>query len=321
MAQIDIGDAAMTGVRLTFRKPLTVLTWGALPVGYMVLILFLFGRSFISAVAALAASGNAANPDPQLIVGMIGSVLGLISMMFLGFLVIAPVVTAAAIRAVMEPSSGSFAYLRLGGQELWILGVSIVLYLIIVVVSVVVNIPFLILSLAFAFQGAGGGLANPGGFAQMISGTIGIRLIGQLVTVAVQIWLWCRLAPGVVMTFKERQFRLFESWNLTKGHSWNIFLSMLLVYVILIGLGIVAYIIIGGVAFGTIFTAPGLMTHPQTFFSRPVGDWIGIFGPTLAISALLFVVLEGLSLAMRWGTVARIYGDLAPAAGVAETFA
>ena len=55
MAQIDIADAAMAGVRLTTKKPLTVLAWGALVVAYIALLVALFGAGIVNAISAVAA--------------------------------------------------------------------------------------------------------------------------------------------------------------------------------------------------------------------------------------------------------------------------
>jgi hypothetical protein len=57
MAQIDIADAAMAGVRLTTRKPLTVLAWGALIVAYIALLVALFGAGIVNAFSNVAKSG------------------------------------------------------------------------------------------------------------------------------------------------------------------------------------------------------------------------------------------------------------------------
>src|SRR5947207_9797593 len=98
---------------------------------------------------------------------------------------------------------------------------------------------------------------HAGAAAGALAGTIGIRLIGQFVISAVTIWLWLRLSMGPVMSFHQRQFRLFESWALTKGHVWRMFLVMLLVVLILFVIEVVMAIIgIASVA-GTIASVPG----------------------------------------------------------------
>ncbi|MHB8528739.1 MAG: hypothetical protein ACYC8V_04405 [Caulobacteraceae bacterium] len=321
MAQIDVADAAMAGVKLTFRKPLTVLIWGVLITGYIALIFVLFGAGLLASIAALARNG-VSEPGPQLVLGMIGSFFGFVGLLFIGLIVIGTVVATAAIRAELAPDKSAFAYMRLGGGELWVLGANVVLTLIFIVTGIVLGIPLAIVSMALGFQAfAGGGFPpGPGGFVQAMSGMIGVRLLGQVIIQVVIIWLWCRLAPGVVMTFRERQFRLFESWNLTRGHALPIFLTMLLVTVVVIAMDVVAYVIVGAVVFGTVLSTPGI-SDPGKFFARPPSDWIGIFGPTGIVAALLFAVVAGVATALKWAAVARIYTRLQPDTDVAETFA
>ncbi len=321
MAQIDIADAAMAGVRLTTKKPLTVLAWGALSVAYIALLVALFGAGIVNAISNVAKSGSA-SPAPEMILAMIGSLFGFIGLLFLGMVVIGTVVIAAALRAELEPEKSAFGYLRLGGQEMWVLGANVVLFIVFAAVGFVLGIPLAIVTAALGLSAAAGGgfPQNPGGMVQAMSGMIGIRLLGQLAIQVVVVWLWCRLGPGVVMTFKERQFRLFESWNLTKGHAWRIFLSMLLVWLIMMAILFVAYIIIIAVAVGTIATVPGI-SDPTTFFARPPSEWISIFGPTAFVVGLVMVVMIGVSVALRWAALANIYKQLQPPAAVAETFA
>ncbi len=322
MVQIDVGDAATAGFRLTFKKPLSVLTWGVLIVGYLALLLALFGAGLVNSISALARNGGA-EPAPQLILSMIGSLFGFLGLMFIGLLVIGTVVIAAALRAELEPQKSAFAYMRLGGQELWVLGANVVLYIVFFAVSVVLSIPLTILYVAMGFQAAIGanGAQGVGNIMQAMSGVVGVRLLGQLVIQAVIIWLWCRLGPGVVMTFKERQFRLFESWNLTKGHAWRIFLTMLLIWLATVAMVIVAYIILIAVGVGTIASVPGLTSDPGAFFSRPLDQWIGIFGPLGIAAAIVFVVISGVSIALKWAALARVCQQLQPPSEVAETFA
>jgi hypothetical protein len=321
MAQIDIADAAMAGVRLTVRKPLTVLSWGVVMVAFIAVMFALFGTTIFNSITALVKSGQT-TPSPQLILGLIGSLFGFLGLLVLGAWAISTVLIAAALRSELDPAKGAFAYLRLGGQELWVLGVTFVLGLVLFAAAMVMAIPLGILTMMMALGSITGGGAptGVGGLSQAFASMFAVRIIGQLIIQVVILWLWCRLAPGVVMSFKEREFRLFESWNLTKGHAWRIFLSMLLVYLIMIAIGIVAYIIIIAVAFGTIASVPGI-NDPATFFARPASEWIGIFGPTAVAVVVVMVLTTGVSIALRWAALANIYKQLQPPAAVAETFA
>jgi hypothetical protein len=241
--------------------------------------------------------------------------------MWLGLTVLGAVVMGAALRAELEPEKKSFASLRLGGQELWLIGVNFVLGVVIFVAQMVMGLPLAVITAAMAFATLGSTHGTgPNAIVGAMAGTVGIRIIGQLVIWAVTVWLWCRLCLGPVMSFRERQFRLFESWTITKGHAWPIFLSLLLVSLMLFALYMLVYILGGAAVIGTAFSIPGI-TDPQAFFSRPLGDWIGLFAPAAAFLAVLFVGVAGVANAMVWTTIARIYRQLDPSVDVAATFA
>jgi hypothetical protein len=310
MAQIDIADAATAGVKFTLRRPLTVLVWGALVVVFLALLVGLFGGGIVTSIIALAQSPDA-SPRPEAILSLIGGFLGFFCLLFLGSMVLGAIVMAAALRAELEPEKTGLAYLRFGGQELWLIGVNFVMWVVLFVAQMVMSIPLVVLMVAMGAASFG---MHPGGgpeaFTGAMASALGVRLIGQLVILAVTIWLWCRLSMGPVMSFRERQFRLFESWNLTRGHAWSIFLTLLLVFVMLIALEIVLYILGGLAMFAAIAPIPGI-TDPQTFFSRPPGEWIDQFAPAAAILALLVLILVGVGNAMTWIAVARLYRQIA----------
>ena len=321
MAEIDISDAATAGLKLVGRRPLSVLVWGLLLTGYTTLILVLFGGSLIGAITAMVKNGTA-QPAPAQIFALIGSALGVVLLLWIGLIFLGAVVQGAAIRAELEPDDRSFAYLKFGRQELWLVGVNVVMGVVLWAAQMAMSIPLAILTIGMAAGSVGSANAHDAsGFAAAMAGTIGIRLIGQLVIAAVTIWLWLRLCLGPVMSFRDRQFRLFESWNLTKGHAGRMFLAMLLVGLMLVVVYVAFWIILAaGIGF-TVFANAGSAQSAQAFFSQPPDVWIGKLLPLLALLGLLTVVAVGVVTAMTWGSVARMYRQLNPDADVATTFA
>ena len=248
--------------------------------------------------------------------------MGALVLLWIGLIFLGAVVQGAAIRAELEPDDRSFAYLKFGRQELWLVAVNFVLGLVLWAAQVVMSIPLAILTVGMAAGSVGTANAHDAsGFAAAMAGTIGIRLIGQLVIAAVTIWLWLRLCMGPVMSFREREFRLFESWNLTKGHAGRMFLAMLLVVLMLVVVYVVFWIILAaGIGF-TVFANASSAQSAQAFFSQPPDVWIGRLVPLLALLGVLMVVAVGVVTAMTWGSVARMYRQLNPDADVATTFA
>ncbi|HWA63546.1 MAG TPA: hypothetical protein VG939_19365 [Caulobacteraceae bacterium] len=315
MAQIDIGEAATAGVNLVFRKPLVVLTWGLVVVAYVVLLLVLFGGGMIAMIGPLLAAG--AKPAPAQIIGMIGGFIGFYFLFLIGMLVLGAMVSAAAIRAELEPDNVGFAYLRLGRQELWLIAVNFVQGLLLGVIQIVLSIPLTILSVAMTVGIAGGGTEHDGGALAVM---VLVRFLGQLVVIGVTFWVWIRLSLGPVLSYRDREFRLFESWAMTKGHALQMFLAMLLVVLIGIALYVVVSIIGAAGVFGFIAATPALR-NPQALFQGPPGVWLSALGPIIVFVALLMVVVFGVINALTWTTVARMYKQLNPDADIASNFA
>jgi hypothetical protein len=317
MGEIDIIDAATAGLRLMARRPLSVLIWGLSMTVLVALLFALFGGGLAASIGSLVAAGGA-QPTPQQILGLVFSAFGLIFLLAVGGELLALVLRAAAIRAELEPEHGAFAYMRFGDQELWLLATSFVFWLVLFGANFVMSIPLTLFTMASAIGAAAsaqqGGAPNFGAFA----GMAGLRVFGQLIIAGVSIWLWLRLSLGVVMTFRERQFRLFESWAVTRGHVLRMFLAMLLVWVMLMALYLVL-VIMAVVAFGATIVAIG--QDPRAFFSRPAAEWVNALTPLIIVCLIGLVVGVSAGNALIWGAVARMWRQLHPEADAAKAFA
>ncbi|MFY8210203.1 MAG: hypothetical protein ACOVOE_12915, partial [Caulobacter sp.] len=105
--------------------------------------------------------------------------------------------------------------------------------------------------------------------------------------VIVLVWLALRLSMAAPMTFVDNQFRLFESWSLTKGQGWRLLGMALLLIVFIIGVEI----LVTTVMLGTIFAAGGsiaalhgeggfeaFMARPPLTILREVWPWLAVIG-------------------------------------------
>ena len=321
MADIQVGEAATTGLRLIGRRPLSVLTWGVLASAYVTLILVLFGGGVAVAIASMAHAG--ASPSGEQVFGVIGSALGAVGLLVIGLIFIGAMIQGAVFRSELEPERSAFAFLRLGGQELWLIGVNFVLGFLMWIVQMVLSIPLAIIGVGMGMAGGAAvtsGHHDPGAFVGAMAGMFGLRMIGQLLIIAVTIWLWLRFSMGAVMSFRERQFRLFESWNLTKGHAGQIFLTMLLVWLIMLLVYAVAWTIVGVTAGVTVFANRDLSTA-DALNALTAAGWISRLTPLIGVFSVVLVALVGIGNAMTWGAVAHIYRQLRPPTEVASTFA
>src|SRR5579871_191220 len=306
MADFSVTDALGVGAGLIRRKPLAVLAWGVLPALVIVPLFLLFGGAFIALVAqAVKASGDQ-TALAQAVLPLIGGVFLFILLVGLAAWVLGAIVYAAAFRAVLHPEQSAFFYLRFGAAELWLMATSFVLGLVFFGVGVVFAIPQAIVGVAL--------------FNAPTGEKVAVDLLFTLARLAVTIWIWLRLSLGMPMTFASRQFRLFESWALTRGHAWALFRFALLAVVVigLIDVWLVAIGVAGGIGLaGGAFAAA--QANPQAFFADPRSA-IGAFGAAIALWAVLLVIISGVATAILRAPFAYIYQRLAGDEAVAQTF-
>ena len=317
MGQIDIGEAVGAGWRIVQRKPLAVLAWGALPVALGVGYFLLFGAGIVRAVVAMARMGSA-SPTTGQILSLVGMVSGGVLLMIVGGTVIGAVIASAAVRAELQPEASATAYMRLGAQEGWFFASSFVMALLIVAAQIAMGIPVGVVTMIVAFSAAGGA-HDPAAVSGSVASFVGIRLIGQTIITAVSAWLWLRLCAGPVMSFLDRKFHLMESWKLTRGHAWPMFLAMLLVYLMRMVIGMVFLLV--AIAAGFMVLAPlGITPDFKTFITQSPEALIGAMTKLVLILTPVAIVASGLGTALTWASVARLYRQLAPEDEVASTF-
>jgi hypothetical protein len=255
-------------------------------------------------VSAIAKSPTGA-PSPELLSSM-SDLQSFNLLIWAGSLVVNSVISCAVFRAVLRPEQSAFAYLRLGNEELWVMLVQFVRNLVIVAIEFVLLIPLMIvgfISVALS-HGAGG-----------IPGII----VGALVVVAVMIWVSLRLSLAGPITFTERQFRLFESWTLTRGRGWRLFGVAVIVAVVAMVIYFAAVILglITGLALW------GGMPHPasvQALLSQPPGQWVQALAPLLMLIASLGFVVGALLTPITLAPWPYIYKQLQPGVDIAATF-
>jgi hypothetical protein len=142
-------------------------------------------------------------------------------------LIWAVMMMCAIFRAVLRPDEKGFGYLRLGGDEVRMIGLHLLIFVLGLAVWLVVGGVALAAVLA-----AKTGVAVPAGVWAFVG------LLGLLAVLA-YVFVVVRLSLCAPQTFAERRITLFGSWRLTRGHFWGLFGMYLLVIAIVIALQIV----------------------------------------------------------------------------------
>jgi hypothetical protein len=310
-SDFSIGDAVGSGFELIARRPLSVLAWAAV---YLVLVV-------IPALAHFAAirpvwttmihawmerlrDGGA--PDFSEIQSynmQMADAGGLMWLTLLGALAAWAILSAAVYRSELEPENKRFASLRLGAQELWLALLFLVLTILLAIAYVVIIIAAVVLSVLVGF--AGHAVSQPAG--GLVAGLlIFLICIGAL---AAFFWICVRFSLAGPLTFKERQFRLFESWTMTRGHAWKLFGLALLITLIVIALSLVVAALSGAVFFGVVGANGFDPTRLAEIYAS--GGWWRSFSPWLVAAAVVRSLIGAAFLAIMvapWATAFRELG-------------
>ena len=319
---IDIGKAAFSGFGLIGRRPLSVLVWG---IAYMVVLglptLWIMSQfwpmqmQMMQSMSAANVSGASATETQQQIQQqMMQFMLPMMQIMPLFWLVsllgifVRGVLIAAVLRAVLEPENKGFFYLRLGMQEVWQALLALAMSFLL---GVLIFATFIVGAILSAILAAVLGKAA----------VLGVVLVG-LVMFAAFIIITLRFSLAPAMTFADRNFRLFESWTLTRGHVGAMF-AIVLILVVMVW---VLELIIGVAAVGVLFAnGDGLRAFAQSANDNSVdptqfmqGFW-KTMTPFIMGATIVGSLLSGAAFAILLAPFATVYkqltaGAAAPAA-------
>lgn len=302
MGRISVGEAIGAGFGMIRRDPVTFLVWCF---GYYLISVVPQALAWPHVTEMYRSMGPDAAANSAAILAAQSNMTVYQLVGFVTTIVIFVVAPAAIFRAALFPDQRRFFYLRLGLREFWVLIVSIVVMLIWILGFFAVLIPILIVTFgAAAVGGAGGGAA----VAAIVV------FLGYIAGIGASIWLVLRLSLAPVMSFADNTFRVAESWRLTKGHAWRIFLVALGLFAMVV----LAEVVLFGGAFA-VFSAGA--PNPTRVFSEP-GAMFALMSritvPMLLVGYLVFAVFGVWSYVMGGAAWANIYRQLRPELG--DTF-
>jgi hypothetical protein len=302
MAEFDIVEAAMSGLRLITRRPKILPYWigfNLLASAIALAVLFLLFGDLFRQVMELAI--NDGEPTPAMIFSLIPRI-GLMILIFLPFgLLVSAIRQAGATRAILWPDDDRFGYLRLGSDEvrlMWVvLAIGVLKGCIQLLLSILVGIVFAV------------ALGVSGGFGA--DGMGGDRPIVRLIVQLIMVYFFLRFCLAVPQTLDAKAVNIFGTWGLTKGRVWPMFLSYVLVFLISIGFGLLT----AALAVGFLIAAgagAALTVLPQMQTDR-AGAIRTIFDLILPISiglAIVGSIMQPIFTALVYAPAAYIYGRI-----------
>ena len=211
-----------------FREHFTAVTiWGGIYLAGNLALLLVMQPIMQGALAP------GAQADPAQMMSAMGPVW------LLGFLmgIVGVVLYTASMRSVLRPDAGGIAFLRLGLDELRMLGL---LMLFIIGGSVLFGLASTVMALFI------------GGIAASIESAMFTGIMSVLVVLAVFVivlFFVVRFSLAFPLTLHRGAFAVGEAWRLSRGHFWKLFAAALVVAVI----GFVASIAINMISAGSHF--------------------------------------------------------------------
>jgi hypothetical protein len=284
MAGFSIQDAAFSGFAAVRRRPLAVIAWTALAFVVSLIIQGLaVGLPFDEVMAAWVAQDQARlralSPALLLLDAKIAPVL-------LAYLV---VMQGAIYRVILRGETDRWGSLRLGGDEIRLLGVTVVVWLLTLAAAILCG---LALGLLVALLG---GLWH----APLIPLTIvyTAAVYGVVALVAL------RLSLAAPLAFDTRRVDLRAAWRLTRAHAW----TLLGTYVLAVALSAVVYALTLVLFYGAAGLALG---GEMRSIASPPTSFAAIFAPARLILLVFGAFLSALIWPVLLAPAAVIYAAL-----------
>ena len=284
-------DAAFEGFRLVRRHPLAIVFWALAYLLFFVIFFALFGSAIAGIMAtaqSLEAGGEPSMADLQ---GLGQSYIGLMGLGLPLCLVLGGVLNAAVARAVLRPSESAFGYMRLGGDELRVIVVSLVLG---ILGGVVAAVCFGLVGVAAGFVGASGQNAL----------WLVVVLLGLAACVFL-IWLSLRFSLAIPITVGERRMAFFDSFSLTKGRSLPLLGMAIIAIIMTILVSLLSTIIALPLTMAT-----GGLDSLAAFEGKATLDILRAAAPTIATWVILNAIFSALQLAVMYAPFSAAYRDI-----------
>ena len=299
MSDFPVAKAAFSGLEMLRRRPAVIGAWTVFYILVMVATMALMAVTMGPALAELQAIQELGQEaDPMASLGATGRMMGGFLMMIPFYLIVTAVGVAAGTRAILSPEKSAFGYLRLGGDELRLIVVSLVIGL---VVGAAYMAGAIFVGIVIAIAGAAGGIAADS------PGFIAVVVLAFLPVLLLLLWLLVRFSLAPAQTLRTRSISIFGSWRLTKGRSGKLFVTYLLVLLVYLLLYAVALAALAGLAVALKLDPVQAM---QTAFQPDASSLSAIFQPLMIGYMIIMGVLAAFMAALVYCPAAYVYRRL-----------
>ncbi|WP_339914955.1 hypothetical protein [uncultured Brevundimonas sp.] len=284
-------EAAFEGFRLVRRRPLTVVFWWLVYVAVFGALFAVAGTSLPGMMVAVQEMEGKSDPSTAELMALGRTFLGVMSLAMPLGLLASTVLNAAVARAVVRPAESGWGYLRIGMDELRVLGVSLVLGLAFILIEVV----------CFGLLGLLTGLTRASGIPMMWV----VVVLAGFAAVAFLVWLMVRFSLAIPIVVAERRWALFESFALTRGHFWPLLGMALLAWVMTM---LVA--LLGGIAALPVTLTTGGLKGLAAYDGLSALELVQVAAPAILGWVVINAILSALQLAVMYAPFSAAYRGL-----------
>jgi hypothetical protein len=282
MSGLKPTEWALEGFRITRENPRAFGAWVVVSVGVSILAAVIDAFLPASVKHGLDTISGDANLTAR---QFLDAMIAIAPVLVLG-LAIQSVMAAAVYRLIFRHDDTRFGYLRLGADELRLMGLTLIyICLFIGLVVAVSMVSGLVVALA--------SVAGPA--AQAFAG-----LVAFLFSMGVLVFVLVRLSLAPVATFAERRLAVFESWGLTRGHFWTLLGAYMLALACIVVIGVLLIALFFSLA-GAIKVATGGQLSDVAAMVRPKSQALTSY---LSVGLIAYMLVNGVFSALYNAVIA-----------------